>query len=288
MDRNTHVVITCPEHGDYLRTPALHLHRNIGCGLCGDRKASTKRRIGLVEFIRRATKIHGDKYDYSKVNYINTANKVEIICPTHGSFFIRPSDMLSNEQGCKLCGIETSAKVRSWDKNDFIQQANVVHDNKYLYDNTNIVNTLTKVEIICPHHGSFWMLPGNHIHGKQGCTSCFAAMSRNERLISKLLDKWNINYIKQKRFSDCKSPKHSLLRYDFFIPFHNLLIEYDGEYHYKPLRGQLALETTQLHDSIKTQYAKNKGIRLLRIPYHNQESIESLIHYALFTDEQLL
>jgi len=61
------------------------------------------RKLTTEEFIERAKKIHGDKYDYSEVNYINAKIKVEIICKIHGHFFKNPFDHLSG-QGCPLCG----------------------------------------------------------------------------------------------------------------------------------------------------------------------------------------
>lgn len=284
-DTKTHVIITCPTHGDFIQTPHIHLHRKIGCRVCGRLKASTGRRVGQDEFVRRAIAIHGDKYDYSRVKYVNNNTKVEMICPLHGSFFIRPTDIEQHNQGCKQCGVMRSSTTRSWSRSEFVKQSTVAHNGVYTYNNVaDSFTSNTKVEITCPTHGSFWMLPGNHLHNKQGCYQCHCVMSRPERMICQILDDLKIQYIKQKRFNQCRSAKGFLLRYDFYIPSHNLLIEYDGEQHFLPIRGQSNLTRTQTHDDIKTKYANENGIRLLRIPFFNKDSCQMLIEQALVTN----
>lgn len=87
----------CPEHGVVTQIANVHLHTKIGCAACaGNKKLTTE------EFIDRAIKVHGDKYDYSQVNYINTATKVKIICSKHGEFWQAPQDHIQGK-GCPKC-----------------------------------------------------------------------------------------------------------------------------------------------------------------------------------------
>jgi len=79
------LIITCPEHGDFLQTPDAHL-RGSGCPKCKARKQSIECSLTTEEFVKRAKEVHGDKYNYSKVNYINSKTNVCIICPEHGEF----------------------------------------------------------------------------------------------------------------------------------------------------------------------------------------------------------
>jgi hypothetical protein len=85
---NKHVCIICPEHGEFWQKPGIHL-RGYGCPICGGSK-----RLTNEEFIEKARLVHEDKYDYSKVNYINTSTKVCIICPEHGEFWQTPNSHL--------------------------------------------------------------------------------------------------------------------------------------------------------------------------------------------------
>lgn len=102
------VCIICPEHGEFWQTPASHL-MGKGCRVCACIKQSQRSSLSINDFIKRAQKIHGDKYDYSKVNYINAKTKVCIICPEHGEFWQTPSNHLAG-YGCHTCFKGKSAK----------------------------------------------------------------------------------------------------------------------------------------------------------------------------------
>lgn len=117
------------------------------------------------EFIKKAREVHGDKYDYSKVEYVNNHTKVCIICPKHGEFWQVPNSHL-NGNGCPVC-----VGLKRLTKEDFINRANRVHNYKYDYSNCNFISTHFKVDIICPIHGTFSQLPKNHLKG-QGCPEC--------------------------------------------------------------------------------------------------------------------
>ena len=121
-------------------------------------------------FINKAKQIHNDKYDYSKVNYVNSKTKVCIICPKHGEFWQEPRHHLS-KHGCPMCGKENSDRKQSLTLNEFIEKSNQIHNGKYSYDKVNYVNAETKVCIICPKHGEFWQAPHSHLRG-QGCPKC--------------------------------------------------------------------------------------------------------------------
>ena len=121
-------------------------------------------------FINKAKQIHNDKYDYSKVNYVNSKTKVCIICPKHGEFWQEPRHHLS-KHGCPMCGKENSDRKQSSTLNEFIKKSNQIHNGKYIYDKVNYVNAETKVCIICPKHGEFWQAPHSHLRG-QGCPKC--------------------------------------------------------------------------------------------------------------------
>lgn len=92
------VIIICPIHGRFEQRASAHLDGQ-GCPVCSIEKSRTKEE----DFILRVTKTHGDKYDYSKVEYKNAQTKVCIICPTHGEFWQTPSSHL-NGIGCPVCG----------------------------------------------------------------------------------------------------------------------------------------------------------------------------------------
>jgi hypothetical protein len=117
-------------------------------------------------FIEQAKMIHGEKYDYSKVEYINYNSKLEIVCPVHGSFFQGIEKHIRRKQGCSEC----SQKKRHTNKS-FIKKAKEIHKDLYDYSLVDYKNANTKIKIICKIHGTFEQLPTSHLSGK-GCNKC--------------------------------------------------------------------------------------------------------------------
>lgn len=158
--------------------------------------------MSTEEFIKKAKKIHGDKYDYSKTNYTGCKNLITIICPIHGEFSQVPNYHLSNN-GCPKCGHENT-----WNKRgritteEFIKKAKQVHGERYDYSESEYKNRRTKIKIICHkkyrnglEHGIFYQNPYLHLNGS-GCPHC-----RNSQLESKmfkLLSENNIVFEKEK------------------------------------------------------------------------------------------
>jgi Zn finger protein HypA/HybF involved in hydrogenase expression len=122
-------------------------------------------KLSNKEFIDRCRKIHGNKYTYSKVNYLNNHTKVTIICKEHGEFLQTPK-LHYKKEGCPSCGASNKMVTK-----DFINKAKKVHKNKYNYLKSNYTNTKSKVIITCPKHGDFQQKANNHILGK-GCKDC--------------------------------------------------------------------------------------------------------------------
>lgn len=215
------VCIICPEHGEFWQTPKEHLNGH-GCSKCKMKKHWDSRgRIDKEDFIRRSKEVHGDKYDYSKVEYIDTQTKVCIICPEHGEFWQTPNNHLQG-QGCKKCKGLNKYTTEEW-----VEKAKQVHGDKYDYSKVEYVSAKTKVCIICPEHGEFWQLPYAHIKG-QGCPSC--DMSHLENEVHQILIKHNIKFINE---SDLNG-KLGRLRVDFYLPELNLVIECQGGQHFYP------------------------------------------------------
>ena len=165
IDTKSKVCVVCPEHGEFWQTPSHHLS-GCGCPKCANKNKGEYRRSSKKDFITKARKIHGDKYDYSKVDYVNNYTKICIICPEHGEFWQTPHNHLSG-QGCPKCGVEKQTST----KEEFIKKAKEIHGDKYDYSKVDYSNAHTKVCIICPNHGEFWQTPNNHLRG-HGCPKC--------------------------------------------------------------------------------------------------------------------
>ena len=121
--------------------------------------------------IERAKQVHGDKYDYSKTIYTGSNNKICIICPEHGEFWMKSGNHINGKQGCPQCGLLKRAQTRSKTTQQFISEAQKKHNYLYDYSKVSYVNDATKVCIICPEHGEFWQTPTSHLQGN-GCPLC--------------------------------------------------------------------------------------------------------------------
>ena len=157
----------------------------------------------ISEFIYQAKDIHGDRYDYSLVEYKNTKNKVKIICNIHGIFEQSPQSHLSG-QGCSICGFEKTKNNNTKNTKEFINQAKNKQDDKYDYSLVNYINAYTKVKIMCKEHGLFEQTPNSHLSGT-GCPICNNNNSDTNTFINKSLIKNGnrydyslVNYINSK------------------------------------------------------------------------------------------
>jgi hypothetical protein len=127
-------------------------------------------KLSQIEFIGKALATHGECYDYSQVNYVNNSTKVKIICPSHGVFEQRPSDH-QRGQGCHVCGRTRQIKNLTKTTESFVERANIIHQQQYLYDNVIYTNVHKHVLITCIKHGVFNCTPASHLNGI-GCPEC--------------------------------------------------------------------------------------------------------------------
>lgn len=125
------------------------------------------KKLTTEEFIVKSRKVHGDKYDYSLVDYKNSYKKVIIICSKHGEFNQSPNAHLSSKNGCPICAGNSRMNNES-----FIMKSKKVHGDKYNYSNVCYKSSKIKVDIICRKHGIFSQRPCDHINQKHGCPKC--------------------------------------------------------------------------------------------------------------------
>ena len=127
--------------------------------------------INTLIFREKSIETHGEKYDYSQSNYIKSSIKIDIICKTHGLFSQLPL-LHINGSGCKKCADELNAKKRIKSLDEFIDEANKIHNNKYDYSQIIYNCGRDKIKIMCKEHGEFIQQADAHIRQKQGCPTC--------------------------------------------------------------------------------------------------------------------
>lgn len=172
------------------------------------------KKLTTKEWVEKAINVHGDEYDYSKVNYTVATQKICIICNKHGEFWQIPRRHIQGE-GCPKCAIEKRANQKRLSEQEFIKRAKEIYP-QYNYDKVKYKNYLTKVIIECPIHGNFEIAPGNLLSSKQGCAKCHGGVSidTNEFKIRALkvhgnrYDYSNVDYINSRTLVDIICRKH--------------------------------------------------------------------------------
>jgi len=258
INSRTKIVIICPEHGEFNQTPNNHIIDKKGCPKCAGNYP-----LNTNEFIKRATNKHNNKYDYSKVKYVNSTTKITIICTVHGEFNQTPQGHLKG-YGCPSC-----TKNSKLGKNRFIHKANKIHNNKYDYSKVKYSTTKSKIIIICPIHGEFTQLPLNHLYNKNGCPYCLYQESSGQKEISDWIESFNITVIR----NDRKVIKPNEL--DIFIPSKNLAIEYNGIY-FHSYNSQVSNKQKNYHKN-KFLLCVNRGIELIQITEYEWNNKKDII-----------
>jgi len=182
------------------------------------------------EFIRRAKEVHGDKYNYDETKYINARTKVKIKCPKHGYFEQLPSHHITIGNLCPKCASEN----QTLGTDEFIKKAKEIHGNKYDYSKTEYEGYRTPVTIICPIHGEFTQLPGNHLKGS-GCIKCGQSSQKEKR--TKPLEEFlkTANEIHKGKYDYSKVIfKGARTPIQIICPIHGEFTQYPGPH----LRGQ--------------------------------------------------
>jgi len=135
------------------------------------------------QFIKDAEKIHGDKYNYDDLEYVNSRIKVKIFCNVCKKYFYQnPSSHLQGV-GCPFCAIKHVHNIQRKTTEQFIQEAKAVHGNKYNYDQVVYKNAWEKVKIFCKKcEKYFYQTPHDHLKGK-GCLYCIGLKKTNEVFI---------------------------------------------------------------------------------------------------------
>ena len=172
LNLSTKIKIICPIHGVFEQIPKNHVN-GFGCPKCSGKEKHTS-----ISIIKRFIKKHGDKYDYSIVDYKNNKSKVKIICPIHGVFEQSPTHHI-NGQGCPKCANIKNSNISRLTIDSFIIRSKEIHNDFYCYSKSIYVNSHTKITIICPDHGEFEQVPYDHLSG-HGCSKCSSIISKQE------------------------------------------------------------------------------------------------------------
>lgn len=263
---SAYINIICWLHGLFQVQPGDHRRKDRdpqGCPTCSSRM------LTYEEFVEKAIKAHGDRYDYTSAIYAGTGKKLIIICKLHGPWSTRPADHIygKHPHGCPECG-----GSRRMTKDEFIEASKDIHgENAFDYSKTEYQNNKTPLTLICKKAGhEFITTSSSHLTHKSGCPSC--KIFKNEDYVRKVLERIFGNKFPQGRHDFLKYPRTNIkLELDGYCKNQELAFEYNGIQHYQftPYFHRI-IENYQsqiARDEFKVKQCDKHGIALMIIPY---------------------
>ncbi len=285
INQYEHVVLICKNHNiEFSQTPKHHLRgKTTGCPKCQieSNNLSVQKRERKLFFHKFKKHI-----DYSKINfdeYVNLNTVGNFICKIHNISYnqkFRDHFNSNNKGGCPNCKKEKKISVTKYTNEEFIEASIKKFKNKFSYSKTNYIYSLNKVIITCKKHGDFSIVAAEHLSGCGGCNKCNTSLG--ELLIQNYLDNKSIDYEMQKVFIDCINPDtNKKLKFDFYIPEKNIIIEFHGQQHFKSVKwfgGDKEFLKRKNRDLIKENYCNSKNINFHVIKYNDNllNSLESI------------
>lgn len=273
IDAHTKMRYICQNHPNIVQEIRYNgIQQGKGCIYCAGKTKHT------FEDVKDCFEQCG--YILLEDTYVNANTKMRYKCPFHldKELYIRYVD-LRNGVRCPYCsgvGRKTYEEI----KDEFEKRGYILVSEKEEY-----VNARSIMRYICPRHPeSINSIVYSNFHNGQGCPHCKS--SKGENKIREWLIKNKIEFEQQYKFDDLKEKR--LLSYDFYIPEHNMLIEYQGQFHdgtvhkiNPELQTKENVGNQKKHDDMKRDYAKNNGYYLLEIWYWDFNNIEAILKKEL-------
>lgn len=248
-----------------------NLLRGHGCPRCvGHLQKTHEQFVKEVEAIGKVTVLG---------KYKNAHSPVLVKCNKCGKEWAPHASNLLNGIGCKSCCYEIVGKKNSISDDVFIKRVSNINPTIKIHS-TYSDGPRKRANCTCSVCGFSWVPEAHHLIEGHGCPQC-SVPSVGEHEIQNVLDTYNIEYIRAYRFDELRGVGGKCLSYDFYLPKHNLLIEYQGQQHYEPVNyfgGEDKFKIQQEHDKRKRDFALSRNIRLIEIRY-DEDTKNTLIKH---------
>jgi DNA-directed RNA polymerase subunit RPC12/RpoP len=277
----TKIEIKHNECGKKFEMTPDNFRRGNRCPYCAVDITAMKKRKNTEEFIEENPKLKNGEFILLE-DYIKGKLKIKFKHMTCGNIFELRPDNFSQRQSCPICSNKRGHRKESGTLEDFkLKVKKLVGDEYRVADNAEYLNMKTRVlmeHVMEDEIHRFSVRPDNFIHGGRRCPKC--NISGPELRIKEYLMDNNIKF--EREYSDPRCKDKGELRFDFKIYNPNkkdefFLLEYDGEYHFNPIKGEKRLKSIQRRDKIKDEFCKTHDIDLYRIHYENEDNIEEIL-----------
>lgn len=282
------ITARCNVHNTIWKTKAYVLLRGNGCCKCKSERNHSRQITPKNEFIDKLKLIS----PHINVIGIYDGMKVPILCKctTHNiEWSILPSELIKGS-GCKLCGIQKIKYKGTLSKEDYNEKLKIMNPDIEVIGA--YINTSVKTRFVCKKCNNEWLAPPcNLIYGNiTGCPHC-QEYSKGETAIRNFLTNNNIDFILHHTFVGLNGCGNKPLSYDFYLPEFNILVEFQGIQHEKPIKFSKSITDVEVkkifkrqqeHDRRKQEYAKLYNIKLLEIWYYDVDNINQILNKELY------
>ena len=283
INATTKIKCKCNIDGNEWKATPNTLLRPEGCPICGMIQSKTKEIKSHDTFIKQMKIINPDIEVLNK--YTTVFDVIKCKCKIDGfEWETTPNSILNQKSKCPMCTKKKMYESQIKSNEQFLKELKLVNPN--ILPLEEYQGDKVKIKCKCLIHNYEWYVAPCHIlHRKTGCPKC--SKYTNEIKIHEILEDYNIEYTAQKRYNNCRD-KYSL-PFDFYLKQYDILIEYDGEGHYRPIRrGHMTeddalnnFKLVQTHDKIKNEYCIIHNIPLIRIPYWEKDNLECFLFEQL-------
>lgn len=259
-DYTDSIKLKCKKHGEF----KISFRKFLNGGKC---PYCEGKRLTYDDILNKLIALHPElDFSITDISQHDEKYRVFVKCPKHGIQKVKYYNLLYGEGGCNECRYDKIRNKCVSTIEGFNEKARRVHGDKYDLSKVNYINAFTKVEIICPKHGSFFVTPTNFINRKSGCPICNNSHLEDE--LSRFFKENNIKYILQRGFKWL-----GLQRLDFYLPDYNVGIECQGVQHFKPTQyvnsktPEKTFEDNVAYDIKKYERCKENNVLLFYFTY---------------------
>lgn len=250
---------------EWLGKPGSYI-RGKGCYMCGKRKMAITNTRTTAQFILELSTINPDIEVLGE--YITNGERILVRCKKCGRKWCPFASGLLSGHGCECNKIKLTRDILEEKKNDDISILRQIDNKNY--------------ECLCKKCNYKWISVNYCISRGNGCPNCFS--SKGENCIKKYLESNHIKYKREYSFNSLKGIRGNVLRYDFYLPSYDLLIEFQGLQHFTSVEyfgGAKRFIIQQIHDIRKRKYVKEHKINFLTILYNEKNKIPQILDQYL-------